>query len=427
MRQQTTDELEELLKERADQYLLYPSDRVWDSIHKQMHPNRTSKYALLALLLFLATATAVVINKDRASFSTIPVGQVAAKFTERDPIASVKGNFQNSFGDANVSQGIPVLHASLQDEDNRSFTELASAEQRNLDIPLPVILKVPNTPIGRENEISVQEKTPKEEKKNALGTAIETVMEQAKKIGKKASWQVYATPSMGYRRLKGEASGSNFQYSVFSLSTNAMFARNVKDAVSHKPGMGFEIGTAMFYPLAKKLNFKAGLQANYNHYEIQAFSSAPEIANYGMNNYAFGSYPISAVSVYRNNNGSSPAILRNEHYMISMPIGIDYQVVGNNKINFSVAPTLQPTYVFANYSYLLSTDLKNYAKEPTLNRRWNMNASIETNLNIEKAGFKWSIAPQFRYQMLSSFKNKYPIKENLMDFGIKLGVIKTIR
>jgi hypothetical protein len=217
---------------------------------------------LLALLLFLATATAVVINKDRASFSTIPVGQVAAKFTERDPIASVKGNFQNSFGDANVSQGIPVLHASLQDEDNRSFTELASAEQRNLDIPLPVILKVPNTPIGRENEISVQEKTPKEEKKNALGTAIETVMEQAKKIGKKASWQVYATPSMGYRRLKGEASGSNFQYSVFSLSTNAMFARNVKDAVSHKPGMGFEIGTAMFYPLAKKLNFKAGLQAN---------------------------------------------------------------------------------------------------------------------------------------------------------------------
>jgi hypothetical protein len=113
--------------------------------------------------------------------------------------------------------------------------------------------------------------------------------------------------------------------------------------------------------------------------------------------------------------------------MISMPIGIDYQVVGNNKINFSVAPTLQPTYVFANYSYLLSTDLKNYAKEPTLNRRWNMNASIETNLNIEKAGFKWSIAPQFRYQMLSSFKNKYPIKENLMDFGIKLGVIKTIR
>jgi hypothetical protein len=232
---------------------------------------------------------------------------------------------------------------------------------------------------------------------------------------------------MGYRRLKGEASGSTYQYSVFSLSTNAVFARNVKDAVSHKPGMGFEIGTAMFYPLSQKLNFKAGLQANYNHYQIEAYSAVPEIANYGMNNYAFGSYPISAVSFYRNNSGYSPAILRNEHYMISMPVGIDYEIAGTRKLNFSVASTLQPTYVFANYSYLLSTDLKHYAKEPTLNRRWNMNAAIEANLNIEKGGFKWSIAPQFRYQMLSSFKKKYPIKENLTDFGIKVGVIKTIK
>jgi len=79
------------------------------------------------------------------------------------------------------------------------------------------------------------------------------------------------------------------------------------------------------------------------------------------------------------------------------------------------------------YSYLLSTDLKHYAKEPKLNRRWNMNAAIEANLNMQKGGFKWSIAPQFRYQMLSSFKSKYPIKENLMDLGIKVGVIKTIK
>jgi hypothetical protein len=56
-----------------------------------------------------------------------------------------------------------------------------------------------------------------------------------------------------------------------------------------------------------------------------------------------------------------------------------------------------------------------------------MNAAIEANLNMQKGGFKWSIAPQFRYQMLSSFKSKYPIKENLMDLGIKVGVIKTIK
>lgn len=92
-----------------------------------------------------------------------------------------------------------------------------------------------------------------------------------------------------------------------------------------------------------------------------------------------------------------------------------------------MATTLQPTYVFANYSYLISTNLRNYAKEPTLNRHWNVNAAVEANLNIDKGGYKWSIGPQFRYQLMSSFKNKYPITENLMDFGIKVGVIKTIK
>jgi len=427
MRQEPTDELEDLLRERSDQYLLYPSDRVWNNIQKELHPNRTLRYGLLVLFLFLGTTTAIVVNKEKASYASSPLGQVAAKFVERDLIATMA----DGYAETNVSNtGIDRYNAFQHNQAQKhltSFAEIASPEQKDLTVQLPNNLEIAALQAKLQENKTPETVVPKEDKKNAIGAAIETVIEQAKKIKRNASWQIYASPTMGYRRLKGEASGSTYQYSVFSLSTNAVFARNVKDAVSHKPGMGFEIGTAMFYPLSQKLNFKAGLQANYNHYQIEAYSAVPEIANYGMNNYAFGSYPISAVSFYRNNSGYSPAILRNEHYMISMPVGIDYEIAGTRKLNFSVASTLQPTYVFANYSYLLSTDLKHYAKEPTLNRRWNMNAAIEANLNIEKGGFKWSIAPQFRYQMLSSFKKKYPIKENLTDFGIKVGVIKTIK
>ncbi len=427
MRRETTDEFEDLLKERADQYLLYPSDRVWNNIQKELHPNRALRYGLLVLFLFLGTTTAIVVNKEKASYAISPLGHVAAKFIERDLIAE-SSNYYNATNASVVTNGKYNTFQNNHDNNGMSaLAELASEGQKDLTVQLPKQLKniepILMPDVNKLPEID----QPKEDKKSSIGSAIETVMEQAKKIKKNASWQIYATPTMGYRRLNGEASRSIYQYSVFSLSTNATFARNVKDAVSHKPGMGFEIGTAMFYPLSKKLNFKAGLQANYNHYQIEAFSAVPEIANYGMNNYGFGSYPISAVSFYRNNGGYSPAILRNEHYMLSIPVGIDYEVAGTRKLNFSVASTIQPTYVFANYSYLLSTDLKHYAKEPTLNRRWNMNAAIEANLNMEKGGFKWSIAPQFRYQMLSSFKSKYPIKENLMDFGIKVGVIKTIK
>jgi len=427
MRKEPTDELEDLLKERSDQYLLYPSDRVWSNIEKELHPNRSLRYGLLVLFLFIGTTTAIVVNKEKASYANAPLGQVAAKFIEKDLIATIVDGYAEINGSSTANDKPSTFLNNQVQKNMTTFAELASPEQKDLTVYLPKDLEVPELP--RQLQVSGHPETnaPKEEKKNTLGAAIETVIEQAKKIKKNASWQIYATPTMGYRRLKGEASGASYQYSVFSLSTNAVFARNVKDAVSHKPGMGFEIGTAMFYPLSNKLNFKAGLQANYNHYQIEAFSAVPEIANYGMNNYAFGSYPISAVSFYRNNSGYSPAILRNEHYMISMPVGIDYEIAGTKKLNFSLASTLQPTYVFANYSYLLSTDLKHYAKEPTLNRRWNMNAAIEANLNMEKGGFKWSIAPQFRYQMLSSFKSKYPIKENLTDFGIKVGVIKTIK
>jgi hypothetical protein len=427
MRHEPKDELEELLKERSDQYLLYPSDRVWNNIQKELHPNRILRYGLLVLFLLIGTTTAIVVNKEKASYSSSPLGQVAAKFVERDLITTMTIGDAETNGFSTANDKYIAFQNNHAQKYMTTVAELASPEQKDLTVAFPRNLKIPQLQPLKQVNNNPETDVAKEEKKNSIGTAIETVIEQAKKIKRNASWQIYATPSMGYRSLRGEASRSIYQYSVFSLSTNAVFARNVKDAVSHKPGMGFEIGTAMFYPLSKKLNFKAGLQANYNHYQIEAFSSVPEIANYGMNNYAFGSYPISAVSFYRNNGGYSPAIIRNEHYMISMPIGIDYEIAGTRKLNVSVASTLQPTYVFANYSYLLSTDLKHYAKEPTLNRRWNMNAAIEANLNMEKGGFKWSIAPQFRYQMLSSFKSKYPIKENLMDFGIKVGVIKTIK
>jgi hypothetical protein len=267
----------------------------------------------------------------------------------------------------------------------------------------------------------------KADKKNALSQTLDLVVETAKNISKKISWQYYGGPSIGYRNLKGEASRNNYQYSVYSLNTNAVYARDVRDVVNHKPAMGFEIGTTMLYPLSKKLQLKAGLQANYNQYQIFAFKSVPEIATYGVNMIRPGSAPLSAVSSYRSSEGLSSAKLNNEHYMLSLPIGLDYRIAGTDKLNFSVASTVQPTFVFANYSYLLSANLRNYAKEPSLNRKWNVNGAVEASINFQQKGYRWSIAPQFRYQMLSSFKEKYPIKENLMDMGIKVGIIKTIK
>jgi hypothetical protein len=423
----STDDLEDLLKERADQYLLYPSDTVWKNIQKELHPTRTWAYVTVAALLLFSAGVTMVIKKETASVVKPRAGQIAYQFLKQE-------NGEDGFLKRSIAQD-PV-NLMREGQGQQSDRRLLSAslqpsivrEKDTLeDLTVPEQLSLPDFSVISRIPNPKQSSAKRVEKKNIISTAIASVVQTARKIGKETSWQIYGGPTLGYRFLSGEASRSNYQYTAFSLSTNAQFPRNVKDVVNHRPGLGFELGTAMIYPLTKKLNIRAGLQANYNQYQIDAYSSVPEIANYGMNNLRTGSTPISTVSYYSNTDGYRKATLRNEHYMLSLPLGLDYRVMGNAKVNLTVGTSIQPTYVFANYSYLISTNLKNYAKAPNLNRRWNMNSSVEASLNVQQGKFRWSIAPQFRYQLLSSFKEKYPIRENLTDMGIKVGIIRTIQ
>ena len=56
-----------------------------------------------------------------------------------------------------------------------------------------------------------------------------------------------------------------------------------------------------------------------------------------------------------------------------------------------------------------------------------MNAGAEAYRSYNHNGVKWQVGPQFRYQLFSSYNKAYPIKEYLMEYGIKVGITKTIR
>ena len=431
MEKYSTEEFEDILKEKSDQYMMYPSDRVWDNILDKLHPFRRVKYFSILLLFMAAASTAIILSNEESKHAIADSGRIAHAFMKNNHFESLIKNHNNGQIKLNVAgiKNQKQLTDRIETESgiNQRLSENIELSSSKMMLPVPNQISVAEHGIQQTINNLLAEEKKKETKKHNISNALENVVEKAKKIKKNASWQFYVTPSISYRSLTGQASKSVYQYSQYFLSTNAPFARDVKDAVNHSPGIGFEIGASMYYPITKRLSFKAGIQANYNQYQIKAFSSTPEIATYGMNNFRAGSIPINAVSVYRNNAGYSNATLRNEHYMLSIPIGFDYRILGNKKINLSFASTIQPSYVFANYSYLISTNLRNYAKAPDLNRKLNVNGAMEASLNFNSGGFKWSIAPQYRYQLMSSFKNKYPIKENLMDFGIKLGVIKTIK
>ncbi len=47
-----TDEFEQLIKEKADQFRMYPSRRVWHSIYNNLHPSRRGPSFIIGLFFF---------------------------------------------------------------------------------------------------------------------------------------------------------------------------------------------------------------------------------------------------------------------------------------------------------------------------------------------------------------------------------------
>jgi hypothetical protein len=135
---------------------------------------------------------------------------------------------------------------------------------------------------------------------------------------------------------------------------------------------------------------------------------------------------INASSVYRTNNGYFTAELKNRYFQLAVPVGLEWEIIGNKKIQVNVAGSIQPTYLLNKNAYLLSTNFKNYAESRNMVNSWNINSNIETFISFKVGDYKWQLGPQLRYQHLPTFIQKYPIKEHLMDYGLKLGVSKII-
>jgi hypothetical protein len=115
--------------------------------------------------------------------------------------------------------------------------------------------------------------------------------------------------------------------------------------------------------------------------------------------------------------------LNSNTYQVSVPIGADFQILGNKTLKWFAGATLQPTYITGGNAFFISTDMKNYITDPSLMRKFNMNAGLETFLSYQlKTGMSVTAGPQMRYQLLSTYSNQYNYSEKLFNFGVKLGI-----
>ncbi len=461
-------DFERFLKESADQYKMYPSDKVWKGVNNSLH-NRKKWYGLGLLLLLLTggfittlfvrgpkTETVVSQNsntvtpsvestsaeqKQKAIVKNItdaPNYKPAVK-SGNNILPGILSSDNNMFAsEDNGSQNIETENTATPNESMNSLAlvnetnNVATTENKTTFTSSPLDEYVPHSNTQKD-VAAVNENKPSLKPNSILQNpyTIESVVNSFSKnkpsftSRRRVELQLSFTPTISYRKL---TANKNFLRNATAQSTPYNYAAiynsvsNVKNVVTHKPDMGLELGLTAKYAVHHNIKIKAGMQFNINRYDIKAFYHPYDVATIALNS-GVRIDSLKTIAEYRNIGSSSQSNwLQNYYFQVSMPVGVEVLFGKNKNVRFGMAGTIQPTLLLSERAYLLSTDYKNYTEVSWLTRRWNANTAFETFVAYSTGKLNWQIGPQVRYQLKSSFIDKYPVKENLFDFGLKVGV-----
>ncbi len=470
--QKYQDEFEQFLHDEVKQHRMYPSDRVWNNIRTELHGHR-SWPALTFISLFIITAlTLSTVLSTQENFHTQPLSIPNIAKAEQETVAAHKAageksrQYFNKLAPVNITMNtIAAMDYSAIDmfatNNSLSQTDLKLAKEdiqqqaisrtkaNNTLSLLPIAsLQQPVETLQNTDFIVTETKATKTvdeaistqdiNLRNEIDSKEDDYLKdfQQSKIQKvkrsavsKFGFQFYVTPSTSYRRLSDEKVREIIQPAVASLPVNAPLNQlsNVNEVVRHRPAVGLEVGFALLYNITSRLKLKTGLQLNIRQYHIETFQSRTyDPATISLINFN-GVENITRFSPYNNNVGYKQTELENKVYQLAIPVGIQWDVIRGKHVGINMEASVQPTFNLNKSVYLLSTDYRHYAEGNDLVRKWNINTNVGLNLSYKAGKTSWQIGPQVRYQHLPTYSNKYPIKEYLMDYGMRIGLTRAIQ
>jgi hypothetical protein len=437
---------EKILKQKADAFRMYPSDNVWDAIRQQIDSPRSGlSRPVTVLFILILTASSLVISKQQ--YRTVPATTLvlneerSANPSEANRLSS---RYEKSHPQKKPLTSGSIVHESVRDASPAETVVIAVPSNENNTASLPpdeadlsisllkekaATLRVstslqdisfPTTAASEQEQPaltagnSVPEPEPASNPENISDAAmnLEVAVPVHIKSKPRKELQFYITPSASYRVLYIDN-----KINIGNLRLNP------ENAVSHQVATGWEGGIALLSPVTKRLRLKTALQANYTRYRVNASQSGPEVTTVTLTTFN----RIQRLTTLRNSEGALPRSLENQTLQISLPLGLEYRLIGNKQLSLNLAATLQPTYMLNATGYLVTTDYRNYIKAPDLLRRYNLNSGIEGFVRFKTKSVDIQAGPQLRYQLFSNSKGKYPIQEHLIDYGFKIGVIKTLK
>jgi hypothetical protein len=441
-------DFENLLSDHADQYRMYPSEKVWKGIHDALHiRHKWYGISAFAILLLASTILYLFILKNHTDkpviaevIKSLPAEKAQTQslksFTEKDGLLTSKIIKQDNSSPETVqrTKAIPekiiaALHNpvsvqsaenttdNLQPEKINDKTEIA--DNRTME-KQTVPAQTATSALEKEHDNSLDETIGKKmiadakirEAIHALASVNAPIIISKKQSG--FSTRIYFTPTISYRKL----TENKRYYPAVPFAYSQVI--DINNVVNQKPLMGLEFGIEEKYRINDLVSVKSGFQFNINRYNISAYSRPTEIATVAINN-GFRTYSLTSLSNYGNFTGTSQTWLENFYFQAALPIGAEITLAARKNFSWGISGTIQPTYVIGDRAYLISSDYKNYAKFPDLMRRWNLSTGLETFVSYSTGKINWQAGPHVRYQHLSSFVSGYPVKENLFAIGLKVG------
>src|SRR5664279_2596098 len=445
-------ELEKQLKEKADQFKMYPSDKVWNEVYGSLHTRRRRFVAgmsiLIGSILILAGSQLIFPSKSvqgktiaaRVNTAKPPVAGVDIPSFAADDLvntASVNATDQKTQFDKLVLNSPYITSATASEtlNDPSRFAEnlpdknISTARERSGQPDNIVIPDQPGTSATETTQIhdgvsSIQN--------NAESNSVSAELSPEKSAAQlthlrndRYSWEIYVTPTLNTRYL----TGLNYQTMAQSLQSSPIMLVNVSNVngfVDNTPVLGYNVGGNILYKLTKNISLKAGLEFSFNRYYIIAYNSNASQTSVALNSY-FGYISDPTNSISATGTDKNPQQYQNRYYQLSLPLGVEMKAAGNGKVQLRLGASLQPSYLLNTDAYVLSDDYKGYSKDAQAFRRWNLNVGAEAYISYAVGNIRWELGPQVRYQIFSTYKDSYPLKENMLNYGIRIGISKTIR
>lgn len=343
------------------------------------------------------------------------------QFLVPDPLAENDKSFTNNI-DAITYFIIKENQLKNKEEYNNRLNEEYNIISNELNPPLPeqIFSFVQFTPekitwdmIKNEQAVTANTSLLNEQKSNS-----NSLLNHRKK-NKNINWAYYLAPSISSASFKGRNIRS-VTIPNFIVLQNRSF-----HGMTYNPALGLEAGAQMNYNLSKNWNFITGADIQYSGYNIVSNLVHPTFATLTLNDANGSEYSKNYITHYGNGSSQNQISLLNYSLQASIPVGIQYNIWENEKIQINLASTIELSAVLKSNAFMMSSDERYYIEDPSLIRKTNMGTNFNPNIVFIGQKVKWHVGPNIHYQLFSTYKNNYLIKEHLMDYGIRIGISKS--